>query len=120
MDRTEEQYATYCSKMPFFAMPFGKDYSALARQCHAGSIPHLVVFDTDGTMIRQDGVGELTLDPSGTRFPWRPKPFSEILPSHCIYATEQEPKSMLDWKDKYLMLYFSVSHVLSHFISLHP
>lgn len=115
MDRTEEQYATYCSKMPFFAMPFGKDFSALARQCHAKSIPHLVVFDTDGTMIRQDGVGELVLDPTGKYFPWRPKPFSDILPSHYIHATEQEPKSMSDLKDKYLMLYFSVSDVTTHY-----
>jgi len=107
MDKNEEQYATYCAKMPFYALPFGMDISSLARRYRAQGIPHLVVLDkNDSTIIVEDGVGEVAMDPTGEHFPWRPKALSQILPSYYL-NTDKELSPISDLKDNFIMLYFS-------------
>ncbi len=34
-------------------------------------IPHLVLVDTDGTVLSEDGRGLVMADPAGGRYPWR-------------------------------------------------
>jgi nucleoredoxin len=78
----------------------------LANQYGAMGIPHLVVLDKDGTVLQQDGVGEVSIDPEATNFPWRPKPLVELIPKEYLTTdNKRRPTSELD--DKYLMLYMS-------------
>ena len=95
--------------MPFYALPFGTDITSLAQTYHAQGIPHLVVLNGNVT-ITEDGVGEVAMDPTGADFPWRPQPLSELLPNEYIHGASRTLQPVSDLKEKYLMLYFSVSN----------
>lgn len=107
MDRTGAEYQSYTSDMPWWCLPHESPVMGkLANMYGAEGIPHLVVLDKDGTVLQQDGVGEVSIDPQGANFPWRPKALVELLPKEYI-TTDSVRKPMSDLKDKYLMLYFS-------------
>jgi nucleoredoxin len=107
MDRTDAEYVSYTDKMPWWCLSYKSPaLGKLANKYGAVGIPHLVVLDKDGTVLLADGVGEVSVDPDGTDFPWRPKKLVELLPK--IYMRNDKslhPMSELD--DKYLLLYFS-------------
>ena len=58
-------------------------------------------------VITSDGVSEVSTDPDGEKFPWRPQLFQEILPEHYIASDKSTLCPMSDLDNKYLMLYFS-------------
>jgi hypothetical protein len=73
MDKTDAEYNSYTSDMPWYCLPhkslvMGK----LTNQYGAQGIPHLVVLDMDGTVLQQDGVIEVSIDPERTNFPGVP------------------------------------------------
>lgn len=71
----------------------------------AQGIPHLVVLDEDRKVITLEGTGEVSMDPKGEKFPWKPKTFSQVWPSQYLTKSGLEDSSSLD--KKHLMLYFS-------------
>lgn len=111
MDRNEAQYRKYTQKMPWYCVPFGipQVTSALVTHFGAHNIPFLVVIDRDGcTVLTKDGVGEVSLDPQGERFPWRPQPFSQILPKQLFTKrTRTNCVCSEQLRHKHLLLYFS-------------
>jgi nucleoredoxin len=107
MDKTDAEYNSYTSDMPWYCLPHTSPVMGkLANQYGAQGIPHLVVLDKDGTVLQQDGVGEVSIDPEGTNFPWRPKPLVDLLPKEYL-TTDNKRRPMSELDDKYLMLYMS-------------
>jgi nucleoredoxin len=107
MDKTDAEYQSYTSDMPWYCLPHTSPVMGkLANQYGAQGIPHLVVLDKDGTVLQQDGVGEVSIDPEGSDFPWRPKPLVDLLPKEYL-TTDNKRRPMSELDDKYLMLYMS-------------
>jgi nucleoredoxin len=110
LDKTEEGYKTYTENMPWFCLPFKSSLMGKLANMYAPagqlSIPLLVILDKDGTVIVPDGVGEVSMDPEGKNFPWRPKSLAEILPEFYIDQNKTR-RPMSDLNDKYLLLYYS-------------
>lgn len=109
LDKTEEGYENYTESMPWLCLPFKSPLlGKLANMYSDGqlSIPLLVILDKDGSVIVLDGVGEVSIDPEGTNFPWRPKPLTDIMPDFYV-DHENNGYPMSELNDKYLMLYFS-------------
>jgi nucleoredoxin len=111
MDRSEEEYNNFCSKMSWWCLPYAiATLPKLIMDYKAHGMPHLVIIDTDGKLITREGVQSLALDPVGKKFPWRRNRIVDILPSQYIMRKDgvndvKYPLSFLD--DKYLMLYFA-------------
>lgn len=107
MDRTEAEYRSYTDEMPWWSLPHKSPaLGKLANLYGAVGIPHLVVLEKDGSVLHSDGIGEVSVDPEGKNFPWRPKKLVELLPASYIGQDKSE-HSISDLNDKYLMLYFS-------------
>lgn len=72
-DRSEESFEAYLSTMPWTAIPYSRSAQRqeLALQFDVHGIPTLVLIDTDGSLITDDGRGEVNEDPDGECFPWR-------------------------------------------------
>lgn len=115
MDRTLDEYNSYCSKMPWWCLPHKSPVMGrLSNLYGARGIPHLVVLDKDGTLMGADGVGLVSMDPEGHDFPWRPKPIVDLLPSYYLSSSSTSSDDqtmtllpMTDLDEKHLMLYFS-------------
>jgi len=111
LDKTQDSYDKYTADMPWYCLPFQSPVMGKLANLYSGgsqlSIPLLVVLDRDGTVIVPDGVGEVSTDPDGANFPWRPKPLSELLPDQYIDSDKTTLCPMSDLDNKYLMLYFS-------------
>ena len=113
LDKTQESYDQYTADMPWYCLPYptpllGPLASRYATAGQPLAIPLLVVLDQDRRVITTDGVSEVSTDPDGIQFPWRPRPFAEIFPEHYIDGADKTTFCpMSDLKDKYLMLYFS-------------
>ena len=110
LDRSEAEFNEYVSDMPWKCVSFSAPPSTrtnLATKYGAQGIPHLVVVDDteDRKVITSEGVGEVSVDPSGKNFPWIPKGFSEIFPNQVLTKSGLVDSSTLD--KKHLMLYFS-------------
>lgn len=110
LDKTDQQYQQYCAEMPWWCLSRDCPKNVLGRLANAfgasNGIPHLVILDKDGqTILVPDGVGNVSTDPDGDEFPWRPPPLVDLLPSYYLNSDKKRcPMSDLD--DKYLMLYF--------------
>lgn len=118
LDKDEESYGNYVSDMPWLCLPFGsKESETLATKYKARGIPHLVVVNgEDGSVITMDGTSEVRADTDGSKFPWMPKTIAEIWPEQILVKKGGEDSTSSDeflpsseFKDKYLMLYFSAS-----------
>jgi len=110
LDKTDEGYKNYAESMPWWCLPFKSPLVGKLASMYAPggqlSIPLLVILDKDGTVIVPDAVGEVSMDPEGKNFPWRPKPLAEIMPDYYI-DQEKNGHPMSELNDKYLLLYFS-------------
>jgi nucleoredoxin len=109
MDKSQKDYETYTSDMPWYALPFTENNKqltkALAARYGVQGIPHLVIFDKDGSMLQQDAVSLLMDNPEA--FPWRPKPLAEALPNYYLLPDGSTLEEIATLKQKYVMLYFS-------------
>merc|ERR1712023_520040 len=81
-DRDEASFNSYFAEMPWQCLPFAnRDAKALlSKACNCEGIPHLAVFNADGSMVTEDGRGAVTRDPKAESFPegWMPQPFSDV------------------------------------------
>ena len=70
-DRNQAQFQEYFNTMPWKAIPLSSPcIQQLAMQHRISSIPSLLVFNTDGTLITTNGRRCVEGDPSGLQFPW--------------------------------------------------
>ena len=84
------------------------------------AIPTLIFVDgKTGKVITKDGRSIVTSDPEGERFPWKPKPFSEIVANAKFTDKNREETTWDQLKGKVIGLFFSamvkfksVTHVL--------
>merc|ERR1712167_416510 len=69
-------------EMPWKCLPFeNRDAkSLLSKVCNCEGIPHLAVFNADGSLVTEDGRAAVTKDHSGATFPegWMPQPFCSV------------------------------------------
>eukprot|EP00977_Amphora_coffeiformis_P012319 scaffold3043_cov180-Amphora_coffeaeformis.AAC.11 len=96
--------------MPWWCLPlqFSGVVDRLSATYHTKGIPHLVVLDKDGTVLKNDAIHQVLNDPKGDKFPWRPSRLVDLLPQHYLRADgTKAPMASLD--DKYLLLIASAS-----------
>jgi len=107
MDRSQEEYDEYSEEMPWWCLPYAiSTLPKLAEIYQASGLPYLVVLDLDGTVITKEGVQNLRMDPVGKRFPWRPQPLVDLMPTTYLASTLKE-HPIEDLEEKYIMLYFA-------------
>ncbi|XKL64776.1 hypothetical protein PGB90_004862 [Kerria lacca] len=80
--RSADSYAHYISMMPWFTIPYedNASRSQLTTLFGIQGIPSLILLNPDGSVITEDGRGEVNDDPEGTNFPWFPKPVNILTP----------------------------------------
>lgn len=110
LDHDEAEYKEYTADMPWLCMPFqAKETQVLSKKYNAQGIPHLVIADSEGKVITEDGTSEVMEDKLGQNFPWSPKSFSEVWPDQILVSKGDTDTFLAssELKNKYLMLYFS-------------
>ena len=108
MDKNEDEYKKYSGKMGWWCLPYAMStLPQLIVKYQAHEMPHVVVLDTDGTVLTKEGVQRLTQDPVGKDFPWRPKRVVDLLPTRYLAELPRHMKPMMHLDDKYLLLYFA-------------
>lgn len=81
-DKDEAAFKEYFAEMPWQCLPFenraAKDL--LNKACNCEGIPHMAVFNPDGSLVTEDGRAAVSRDPKGETFPegWMPQPFSDV------------------------------------------
>lgn len=109
MDTMPCMHRHYASKMPWWSLPFQSAVvHKLSTMYNTSGIPHLVILDRDGSLLYHDAVSQVTADPIGANFPWRPKRLVDLLPAQYLRADGTlAPTRELD--SKYIMIYASAS-----------
>ena len=76
------------------------------------AIPTLVFVDgKTGKLISKEGRSIVEDDPSGEQFPWKPKPFHEILTGAKFIDQDQKQTEWDQLKGKTIGLFFSADWV---------
>ncbi|KAL8605070.1 hypothetical protein ACOMHN_018871 [Nucella lapillus] len=86
-DKDEAAFRDSLASMPWIALPFAaKDKkNKLTKKFRIQGIPRLVIVDGEtGKTITVDGFNQLMEDESGCSFPWRRKPFQELVRGKLI------------------------------------
>merc|ERR1711937_518271 len=80
-DDSKSEFDSYYKEMPWLAVPFARRdvKEALSKKFKVQGIPTLVILDAEGNIITTDGRSKVAADPQGAQFPWKPRPFQEIL-----------------------------------------
>merc|ERR1712023_52327 len=63
-DRDEASFKEYFAEMPWLCLPFeNRDAKALlSKACNCEGIPHLAVFNADGSLVTEDGRAAVSKD----------------------------------------------------------
>jgi len=79
-DRDQKQFREYYAEMPWKAIPMGdKRKQLLSDMFEVEGIPTFVVVDAEtGETITTDARSNVSSDPTGEEFPWRPPPVSNL------------------------------------------
>jgi nucleoredoxin len=81
-DKDESQFKDYSASMPWLSLPYeNRDGKALlSKACNCEGIPHLAVFNADGSLVTEDGRAAVTRDTKAETFPegWMPQPFCDV------------------------------------------
>merc|ERR1711977_83931 len=95
------------TEMPWLALPFGRRdvKETLSKKFKVQGIPTLVILDAEANIITTDGRSKVAGDPKGEGFPWRPKPFAEIIGDTFLKGDSLVGKEAIAGKT--LGLYFS-------------
>ena len=89
--------------------------ATLSKKFKVNGIPTLLFLDaTDAKLITADGRSIVMDDPDGSRFPWIPLPFSQLIEGK-FFDNKGNETSWSDLKNKVIGLYFS-----AHWVSLRP
>eukprot|EP00294_Goniomonas_avonlea_P008757 CAMPEP_0114555932 /NCGR_PEP_ID=MMETSP0114-20121206/9011_1 /TAXON_ID=31324 /ORGANISM="Goniomonas sp, Strain m" /LENGTH=418 /DNA_ID=CAMNT_0001741087 /DNA_START=21 /DNA_END=1277 /DNA_ORIENTATION=+ len=108
-DRSQKDFDAYFGTMTnFLALPFEDRATkeALSKQFKVNGIPTFVVLDGAGNIITADGRSDVSEDPEGARFPWRPPTFDEALGTTFV-RNGGETVERKDLAGKTLGIYFS-------------
>ena len=71
-------------------------------------IPTFVIIDKDGAVVTTDARGEVSGDPTGENFPWKPKTVSEILSAVTVEDKDGKTFPLSSLKGEAVVgLYFS-------------
>ena len=113
-DRDEGSFASYRKEMPWLALPFAaRDIkNNLSKKFKVQGIPTLILLDAKtGEVITKNGREAVSMDPTGEKFPWIPKPLSEIVGSARLLKNGSGDATTLlkDCKAEVVALYFSAS-----------
>ncbi|XP_030847860.1 nucleoredoxin [Strongylocentrotus purpuratus] len=108
-DKNEDQFDEYYNRMPWLALPYNlrDKKNEVSRRFKVSAIPTLIILDSvTGEVTCVDGVDEVKCDGEGKKFPWKSRPFPEIITGNFI---NQEMKTVTSesLKDKVLGIYFS-------------
>ena len=72
------------------------------------AIPTLIFVDgKTGKVISEDGESIISDDPLGQKFPWKPKPLSEIIIGKKFLDKDKKEKTWDDLEGKVIGLFFS-------------
>jgi len=106
-DQTEGEFNEYYKSMPWLALPYECRAlkEMLSKKFKVQGIPSLVILDMEGNLITKDGRSKIMEDPKGESFPWKPKPFAEIVGDTFLKGTSTIGKEAL--KGRTLGIYFS-------------
>jgi len=106
-DRDDASFNSYYADMPWVALPFAQRdiKAALSKKYKVQGIPSLVIIDAKGQTITTDGRSAVIKDPEGTNFPWKPKPFSEIIGKRFLKGDAEVGAEA--FAGKTLAIYFS-------------
>jgi len=110
-DQSEEHFKKYYAKMPFDALSFQDSKAkspALMKKFKVPGYPTLVLLEgKTGNLITSSGVMKVYKDAKGVDFPWRPKPFDELLGNSFENNKGDKFSASSALAGKYLALYFS-------------
>jgi nucleoredoxin len=109
-DKDEKSFEDYYAEQPWVALPYGKrdTKESLSKKFKVQGIPTFVILDQEGAVITADARGEVSEDPEGKNFPWKPKTVSEILGAATVQNKEGKTFPLTDLKGKSVVgLYFS-------------
>jgi len=111
-DRDEAAFDSYFGEQPWTALPYGERSlkAKLSSKYKVQGIPSLIILDAEtGATITTDGREEVSTDPSGARFPWKPPTFWEALGDEFLSGTDGETVDLEEVKggSQYIGLYFS-------------
>jgi len=106
-DRSEADFTGYYKEMPWLAVPFPRRdvKEALSKKFKVSGIPSLVILDAEANTITTDGRSKVSSDPKGAGFPWKPKPFTEIIGDTFLKGDTKVGKEAIAGKT--LGIYFS-------------
>lgn len=79
-DREESDFKDYFGEMPWLALDYSdrKRKNQLDALFHVSGIPAVVIIDKDASVITTEGRGSISSDPTGSEFPWHPKPVHNL------------------------------------------
>ena len=84
----------------------------LSKKFKVTGIPTLIFVDgKTGSPITTDGRSVVGDDPEGTGFPWKPKPFTEVISEGKFVNKDKEETTWDDQKGKIIGIYFSAHWV---------
>jgi len=108
-DRDEKAFEEYYAEQPWVALPYGKrdKKESLSKKFKVQGIPTFVILDQDGAVVTTDARGEVSEDPEGKNFPWKPKTVTEILGAVTVQDKEGKTFPLSDLKGQSVGLYFS-------------
>lgn len=109
-DRDEKSWKEYFAEMPWKALDFSdRDKKGeLSKKFKVQGIPTLIFVDgKTGSLITGDGRSIIGDDKEGAQFPWKPKPFSEMISSGKFVNKDKGETTWEELKGKVIGLYFS-------------
>jgi len=108
-DRDEAAFKDYHGEMPWLALPYGERdlKEKLSKKYKVQGIPTVVILDADANVITKDGRAAVSQDPTGERFPWKPKTLKEIMGSLKFVGKDGSASGPEAVQDKVLAFYFS-------------
>jgi nucleoredoxin len=112
-DKHAKAFNEYAKEMPWKAIPFANRTlkNKLSAKFKVEGIPSLIILNTDGEIITENGRGAVMQDPTGDNFPWAPIPVLEILQSTKLVAKDGSKIAFSEAIEdtEVLGLYFSAS-----------
>jgi nucleoredoxin len=109
-DKDEKAFEEYYAEQPWVALPYGKrdKKESLSKKFKVQGIPTFVVLDQQGAVVSADARGEVSEDPEGKNFPWKPKTVSEVLGAISVQNKDGKISPLSDLKGQSVIgLYFS-------------
>ncbi|ORY52380.1 hypothetical protein BCR33DRAFT_779695 [Rhizoclosmatium globosum] len=88
-DRDVESITTYYASMPWLsAQPSPDLFAKVPEALACTSLPSLLIFDSNGTLITKDGVASLMEDPQALHFPWAKKTVISVLADASLVVSQ--------------------------------